>query len=165
MSHDYVHTLENEEKVEFYFNKTRQILDSQPFGYDKFPGDYYLDDVEPVLLECESYNEVDSTDIVNNILTYAISEMVQALIFETQEKDLALLVINDNKIIAEKFYQRLLRTKIISRLKLLTRVDPAEKKQPQVGILNISYREKYYLTKILFFPQVLGESIVILPDS
>ncbi|MEW5822299.1 MAG: hypothetical protein AB1782_19045, partial [Cyanobacteriota bacterium] len=65
----------------------------------------------------------------------------------------------------QRHYHRLLRTRIISRLKLLTGVDPAEKKQPQVGLINILYREKEYLTKILFFPQALGESIVILPNG
>ncbi|MGD9581918.1 MAG: hypothetical protein AB7V50_11140, partial [Vampirovibrionia bacterium] len=75
-----------------------------------------------------------------------------------------LLVVSHDEIISEKTYHRLLRTKILSRLKLLTHVDPSEKRQPQVGILKIQFREKNYLTKILFFPQALGESIVILPS-
>lgn len=165
MTHDYVHTLEDKEKVDFYFNKVQQILNGQPFGYDKFPGDYYLKDEEPKLLECDSYEDIDSTFLVDQILTYAISEVVQALIFETQESNLALLIISNKEIVTQKYYHRLLRTKIISRLKLLTRVDPSEKKQPQVGVLHVSYRDDKYLTKILFFPQVLGESIVILNEK
>lgn len=164
MSHEYVHSISNEEKVGFYFNKVEQILSIQPFGYNKFPGTHSLSDAEPKLLECDSYEDIDSSVLVDQILTYAIFEVVQALIFETQEKHLALLVVSNNEIISEKFYHRLLRTKIISRLKLLTHVDPSEKKQPQVGIINIEYRDKIYLTKILFFPQALGESIVILPS-
>lgn len=163
MTHEYVHSISNEEKVGFYFNKVEQILGIQPYGYDKFPGNYSLLDAEPKLLECDSYEDIDSAHLVDQILTYAIFEVVQALIFETQEKHLALLVVSHDEIISEKTYHRLLRTKIISRLKLLTHVDPSEKKQPQVGIIKIEYREKKYPTKILFFPQALGESIVILP--
>jgi type IV pilus assembly protein PilB len=163
MTQEYVHTLTSAEKVDFYFNKVDQILASQVFGYDHFPGEYTLEDVEPRLIEVEGYEEVDSVCLIDQILIYAVSEMVQALIFETQEKLLALLVVSNNKIIAEKHYHRLLRTKIISRLKLLTSVDPSEKKFPQVGVLHIHYRDNCFPTKILFFPQKLGESIVILP--
>lgn len=165
MSNEYVHLLSKEEKVEFYFNKIDSILESQTINYEKYPGVHSLRDIEPVLVDCESYDEVTSIELIDQMLTYAVSEMVQALIFETQEKKLSLFVISNNKIIAEKQYHRLLRTKIVSRLKHLTSVDPAEKKQPQVGVIKISYRDNLYFTKILFFPQKLGESIVILPEK
>ncbi|MEW5818779.1 MAG: hypothetical protein AB1782_01185, partial [Cyanobacteriota bacterium] len=61
MTHEYVHTLEDKEKVEFYFNKVTSILKSQPYGYDRFPGSYSLKDAEPVLLQCDSYDEINST--------------------------------------------------------------------------------------------------------
>jgi type II secretory ATPase GspE/PulE/Tfp pilus assembly ATPase PilB-like protein len=165
MTHEYVHTLSSQEKVEFYFNKVDQILATQLYGYDHFPGMYELEDQEPVLLECSGYEGINSVELVDRILTYAVAEMVQALIFETQENHLALLIVSNSCISGEKFYHRLLRTKIISRLKLLTSVDPSEKKVPQVGILNISYRSNVYTTRILFFPQKAGESIVILPEK
>lgn len=163
MTNEYVHTLTNEQKVEFYFKKVQDILLKQPFEYAKFPGEVNLTDVEPVLLECDSYEEIDSVLLVDQILTYAVSTVVQALIFETHKEKLVLFVVSNEEIVAHKSYHRLLRTKIISRLKRLTGVDPSEKKQPQVGIIQVKYRQNNYQTKVLFFPQQLGESIVILP--
>lgn len=165
MTSEYVHTLSNEQKVEFYFKKVQHILHKQPYEYDKYPGDLNLSDVEPVLFECDSYEDMDSKLLVDQILTYAVSEVVQALIFETHKENLVLYVVSGNEIVTEKPYHRLLRTKIISRLKRLTGVDPSEKKQPQVGILKVHYRQNDFNIKVLFFPQMLGESIVILPNE
>lgn len=165
MTQKYLHTLSDEEKVGFYFNKLELIQESQQIEYDKFPGLYDLPDYEPILPDNIGYEEVNSITLVDQILVYSMAETVHALIFESQEESLMLFIISNFEVVSKKTYDKLLRGRIISRLKNLALVDVAEKKFPQVGVLKLNYRSEQYVTKLLFFPQKFGDSIVICSEK
>ena len=155
------HSSNGVDKLEFYGKILINISNNPEKDHTSFPGSHILKDTEPKLVTSYNTDTLSTEEIADKFLTYSLFDKIDCLIFETTQENVLLHIVSDSHIVTTKEYHKLLRNKLLARLQRLTYVDHTDKLNPQLGMLKISYRDKDYLSKILFCPHKNGDDIVI----
>ncbi len=100
--------------------------------------------------------------LVNLILSSAVTEGATDIHFEPQEGFMAVRLRVDG-LLRSKPYQipKSIQAAVISRIKILARIDISEKRIPQDGKVRISFQGRKIDIRVSTFPSVRGEKLVL----
>ncbi|MDZ4743697.1 MAG: GspE/PulE family protein [Verrucomicrobiota bacterium] len=125
-------------------------------------------DIEDYLSQKEEINIVDSEDpeasvvkFVNQIIREALQDRATDIHFEPLENDLRVRFRIDGVLheIPVPDRIKLLQSSVISRLKIMSHLDIAERRLPQDGRINMEYQGKPVDVRVATIPSVTGESV------
>lgn len=105
-------------------------------------------------------------DIVNSIVTHAIELKASDIHFEAFGKKLRIRFRIDGVLIEKKSLDIKLMSQVVSRLKILSGIDIAEKRKPQDGKFHITYQNRDIDLRVSTYPSVtrnrgVNEKVVI----
>jgi type IV pilus assembly protein PilB len=100
--------------------------------------------------------------LVNLILMRAIQEEASDIHLEPQEKDMSVRYRIDGRLQAKPFsIPRSAVSAVVSRVKILSRLDISEKRVPQDGKLRLRYRDRRIDVRTSTYPTIHGEKVVM----
>src|SRR6476469_9691660 len=99
--------------------------------------------------------------LANNILALAIKKGASDIHIEPQEKGVVFRLRVDGILKVENVLSKKIQLPLISRLKILSRLDISERRMPQDGRISIKIGEKSIEFRISTVPAKFGEKIVM----
>ncbi len=106
-------------------------------------------------------NQANAPKIVEQIMSMAIQEGASDIHFGPKEDYLWLRLRIDGKLVEKDRIPKSIEPAIISRLKILSKMDIAEKRIPQDGRFRVKVMGRNIDFRVSSFPTVKGEKIVI----
>lgn len=110
-------------------------------------------------LHKEDLSEEHIQKIIRAILKQAILENVHEVYFEYMEQGLGVNFKKNSEIIDRGYIPSVLTSSFISKLKLISNLDPSVSEVPQLGKLCFKVDEMALIASISAFPTILGERI------
>jgi type IV pilus assembly protein PilB len=149
-----------------------QILTAQAIHYAKLAeaqsppsADSRTSDADQTALDARRLEakgkEIPIVNIVNQILSQAIEEGASDIHVEPQEQGLLIRYRVDGRLREITTYPVLLQPGIISRLKVLSNLDIAERQQPQDGRIQMTIGKKTVDLRVSTLPASFGEKVVL----
>ncbi len=124
-----------------------------------------------VLKESEGEIDVDQLEksaeeepivkLANTILSRAVQEGVSDIHIETYENDLRIRYRIDGKLRTVMTFAKSMAPKLISRFKIMSKLNIAEKRLPQDGRIRIKSGDKDIDLRVSTLPTVYGEKVVM----
>jgi len=108
-----------------------------------------------------SAEEAPVVRMANNILTLAIQKGASDVHVEPQEKDLAVRFRIDGALQVVEVLPKKIQMGLISRLKILSRLDIAERRLPQDGRISVRLDERAIDFRVATLPSKWGEKICL----
>ncbi len=99
--------------------------------------------------------------LVNNILTDAIERHASDIHIRPGEQQVDLLFRQDGTLVLVRSFAKLLLPAVVARIKILGRMNIAERRLPQDGRARMTARSNVVDMRISVIPTVKGESVVI----
>ncbi len=112
-------------------------------------------------LHSEDLSEEHIQKIIRAILKQAIIEDVHELYFEQSEQGLNLVFKNQNKYENKGIIPYILVSSFVSKLKMLSNLDPSVSEVPQLGKLCFKVDDITVIASISAFPTIIGERIAL----
>src|SRR5574344_1857499 len=112
-------------------------------------------------LHNEDLSEEHIQKIIRAILKQALMEQVHELYFEQSDEGLNLVFKKQNEAISKGVIPTILVTSFVSKLKLLSNLDPSVCEVPQLGKLSFKVDETTLVASISAFPTIIGERIAL----
>ncbi len=106
-------------------------------------------------------NQANAPKIVEQIMSMAIQEQASDIHFGPKDDYLWLRMRIDGKLVEKDRLPKSIEPAIISRLKILSKMDIAEKRIPQDGRFRVKVMGRNIDFRVSSFPTVKGEKIVI----
>jgi len=132
--------------------------------------DEYSNDVD-VLREDEGEIDVDQLEksaeeepivkLANTILSRAVQEGVSDVHIETYENDLRIRYRIDGKLKTVMTFAKSMAPKLVSRFKIMAKLNIAEKRLPQDGRIRIRSGDKDIDLRVSTLPTIYGEKVVM----
>ena len=97
--------------------------------------------------------------LVNQMIEKAVYSRASDIHLDPEEKDLACKMRVDGILMDVEMYPESLKPAIISRVKIMSGMDIAEKRLPQDGRVNVKIKDKDIDLRIATFPTVWGEKL------
>lgn len=110
-------------------------------------------------LHKEDLSEEHIQKVIRAILKQAIVENVHEVYFEYMENGLGVNFKKNSEVLDRGYIPSVLTSSFISKLKLLSNLDPAVSEVPQLGKLCFKVDEMTLIASISAFPTILGERI------
>ena len=108
----------------------------------------------------DSVNSAPTIRLVNSIIERAIVERASDIHIEPREKDLEVRMRIDGIMRQILTVPKDLQNSVISRIKIMSGMDIAERRLPQDGRFNVRVRDKDIDLRVSTLPTVFGEKIV-----
>jgi len=99
--------------------------------------------------------------LVNSLLTEAVRNKASDIHIRPGEKHVDLLFRVDSNLVHVRRYSRTIHAAVVSRIKVLGRMDISERRVPQDGRAKISVYNKQVDLRLSIMPTITGESVVI----
>lgn len=112
-------------------------------------------------IHSENLSEEHIQKIIRSILKQAILENVHELYFENTPNGLCVNFKKDGEISQKGYVPELLVSPFITRLKILSNLDPQVAEIPQLGKLSFKVDELSLIASISAFPTIQGERIAV----
>jgi len=115
----------------------------------------------------EEYDLLESTSdnlviqILNQVFIEAIEQMASDIHFQPQENELVIKFRLDGVLHKKHVLSKEMQSQIASRVKVLAKLDIAEKRLPQDGRIKLWMREKEIDFRVSTIPTVYGERLVL----
>ena len=106
-------------------------------------------------------NSAPTIRLVNSVIERAVNERASDIHIEPCEKDLKVRMRIDGVLHEILTIPKELQASVISRLKIMSGMDIAERRIPQDGRFNINVRDKVIDLRVSTLPTVYGEKIVL----
>ena len=165
-------TLTNSSKYDSGINRSGQVEDTKFDWNNEFLSGLadiskYADTSEQ---NDENYDDNQAQRIIHAILHQAVSEKAEEIFIENSQGDLVLKFLLNNQFVDKGHIPVLLGPLCISKLKVLSGLDPSILDIPQLGTIKLNYHKHLslakYNSKLLFaavstFPTAKGERISI----
>lgn len=140
------------QKIEEYYRSENSV------------GEIFTDEAVPKYdwreeLTNENLSDDHTQNIIRAILKQAILENVHELFFEQASNELKVNFKKDSSVEQKGEIPYLLVAPIISKLKILSNLDPTVSEIPQLGKLNFKVDETNFIASISAFPTIHGERI------
>lgn len=114
------------------------------------------------LLDTDIASDNNIVSIVNSILQDSVKTGASDIHIETEERGLVIKFRVDGVLeAAGRFYGREIANQIISRLKVLSELDIAEKRVPQDGRFRVRVKTRSFDVRISIMPSIHGEDAVL----
>ena len=118
------------------------------------------------LSKLKSEDEISSSDLyiqnaVDLLLHYALANRASDIHIEPKRDHTAVRMRIDGALIESQKIPRIVHAAIVSRIKLLARLDISEKRRPQDGRIKIQREEKESEMRVSVLPVAFGEKVVI----
>ena len=107
---------------------------------------------------------IDETPIImltNHIIATAISERASDIHIEPKEKSLGVRYRIDGVLIEEESMPKSIQPALISRLKIMAKMNIAERRQPQDGRIKVVYEDRPIDLRVSTLPTGYGEKVVM----
>lgn len=108
----------------------------------------------------DNINDAPTIRLVNSIIERAIHEHASDIHIEPKEKELQVRMRIDGMLRKILTIPKNLQNSVISRIKIMSGMDIAERRVPQDGRFNVKNKQKEYDLRISSLPTVYGEKIV-----
>jgi len=112
-------------------------------------------------LHNEDLSEEHIQKIIRAILKQALMDQVHELYFEQSDEGLNVVFKKHNDVISKGVIPTILVTSFVSKLKLLSNLDPSVCEVPQLGKLCFKVDETTLVASISAFPTIIGERIAL----
>ncbi len=109
----------------------------------------------------DNANDAPTIRLVNSIIDRAVHENASDIHIEPKEKELQVRMRIDGMLRMILTIPKNLQNSVISRIKIMSGMDIAERRIPQDGRFNVKSNKKEYDLRISSLPTVYGEKIVI----
>lgn len=106
-------------------------------------------------------NEAPVIKLVHMLISNALKERASDIHIEPMEKDLRVRYRIDGVCVIKESPPKRLQGPILSRIKIMSRMDMAEKRRPQDGRIKIKLQGREIDLRVSALPSVHGESIVM----
>ncbi|MEO5378011.1 MAG: Flp pilus assembly complex ATPase component TadA [Magnetococcus sp. DMHC-6] len=117
--------------------------------------------LEEELQILEQVGEVDIPQMVNYLLHRAHLQMASDIHIEPTEESLLIRMRVDGLLHEEMTLPRAFHPEVVSRLKIMARLDVAEKRRPQDGRIGVMIRNHSIDIRVSSYPTVFGEKFVL----
>jgi len=118
-------------------------------------GQYEIQDI------LEKANEVPIIKWVNSIIQKAIYKNASDIHIEPQEQKINVRLRIDGVLYEEEVLPKNFLQPIISRIKIMSKLDIAEQRLPQDGKIRIKSSDKEFDIRVSFLPTIFGERVVL----
>ena len=108
----------------------------------------------------DNINDAPTIRLVNSIIERAILERASDIQIEPKEKELKVRMRNDGELRKILTIPKNLQNSVISRLKIMSGMDIAERRVPQDGRFNVKNKKREFDLRVNSLPTVYGEKIV-----
>ena len=108
----------------------------------------------------DNINDAPTIRLVNSIIDRAVHENASDIHIEPKEKELQVRMRIDGMLRKILTIPKNLQNSVISRIKIMSGMDIAERRIPQDGRFNVKSNKKEYDLRISSLPTVYGEKIV-----
>ena len=108
----------------------------------------------------DNINDAPTIRLVNSIIDRAIHENASDIHIEPKEKELRVRMRIDGMLRNILTIPKNLQNSVLSRIKIMSGMDIAERRIPQDGRFNVKSRQKEYDLRVSSLPTVYGEKIV-----
>ena len=108
----------------------------------------------------DNINDAPTIRLVNSIIERAILERASDIHIEPKEKELQVRMRIDGVLRKILTIPKNLQNSVISRLKIMSGMDIAERRIPQDGRFNVKNKKREYDLRVSSLPTVYGEKIV-----
>ena len=105
--------------------------------------------------------EASAVTIADSLVRNAIERGASDIHLEPTERDLRVRFRIDSMLYDKPAISRRIATQLVSRFKVLARIDIAEKRIPQDGKFGISINDKVIDLRVSTFPSLFGEKVVV----
>lgn len=131
-------------------------------AFDEFENDVRSPEQEAVSLEDESMaNEAPIIRLVNNIITRAIADQASDIHIESRAEGVRVRYRIDGILREIMQLPNTIKAAVISRIKIMSKLDIAERRIPQDGRILLRINQKDYDLRVSALPTVYGEKVVI----
>ena len=108
----------------------------------------------------DSVNSAPTIRLVNSIIERAITEHASDIHIEPRENEMKVRMRIDGLLRSILTIPRTIQGSVISRIKIMSGLDIAERRIPQDGRINVKIREKDFDLRVSTLPTIYGEKIV-----
>lgn len=108
----------------------------------------------------DNINDAPTIRLVNSIIERAILERASDIHIEPKEKELQVRMRIDGMLRKILTIPKNLQNSVISRIKIMSGMDIAERRIPQDGRFNVKNKKREYDLRVSSLPTVYGEKIV-----
>lgn len=108
----------------------------------------------------DNINDAPTIRLVNSIIEHAILERASDIHIEPKEKELQVRMRIDGVLRKILTIPKNLQNSVISRLKIMSGMDIAERRVPQDGRFNVKNKKREFDLRVNSLPTVYGEKIV-----
>lgn len=111
--------------------------------------------------EVQAAEDAPVISIVNSLLSQAVKERASDIHIEPRDKDVRVRFRVDGVLREVAVFPRYTHAAIISRIKIISEMDIAEKRLPQDGRLNVQEAGRAIDIRVSTLPTILGEKVVM----
>lgn len=119
------------------------------------------DEIDLISSAVEEAQRAPVMRLVDGIIAQAIREEANDIHIEPYSKETKLRYRIDGILQPRQSPPRSLHNAIVSRIKIMAKVDIAERRKPQDGRISVSMGEKKYELRVSIIPTIYGESVVM----
>lgn len=109
----------------------------------------------------DNINDAPTIRLVNSIIERAVAENASDIHMEPKEKELQVRMRIDGMLRKILTIPKNLQNSVISRIKIMSGMNIAERRIPQDGRFNVQNKKKEYDLRVSSLPTVYGEKIVV----
>jgi type IV pilus assembly protein PilB len=150
------------EAIDKYYGKKSQVLDSLEAMTTDLLDETEEHDVAEEIVESERLShEAPVVKLVNIIIERAIAKRASDIHAEPQDTSLVVRYRIDGVLREDIVIPRMLKAAVISRLKILAKINIAERRVPQDGRFTVRVEDRKIDLRVSTFPTVHGEKVVM----
>ncbi|MFH1226688.1 MAG: ATPase, T2SS/T4P/T4SS family [Planctomycetota bacterium] len=152
-----------EKAITRYYNSAAQIEATSKEDAKKLDKKRYETDQVDVSKSAKSVT-IDNTPIImltNHIIATAISERASDIHIEPKEKVIGVRYRIDGVLIEEENMPKSIQSSLISRFKIMSKMDITERRQPQDGRIKVMFDGRPIDLRVSSLPTAYGEKLVM----
>jgi len=111
--------------------------------------------------EAAAAEEAPVIKLVNSIVAEAMEQGVSDIHFEPQKENLRVRFRIDGILYEKMTIPKELQAGVISRIKIISGMDIAERRKPQDGRMSLKKRDKEFDVRVSTLPDIFGEKVVL----
>ncbi|BDU50197.1 type II secretion system ATPase GspE [Haliovirga abyssi] len=147
------------EAIDKYYSSGREKTKLSEFKYDKNSTNKKVESGKIDITE--EGDDSPAVELVNVVLKQAIEDKASDIHIEPEEDELRIRFRIDGILHEVMKTPKNLESSVMTRLKIMSKLDIAEKRIPQDGRIELKYKEKDIDVRISTLPTVNGEKIVM----